>query len=86
MLHDNQGVSEIPQIFECRQKLVIVPLVKADAGLIQNIGHAHQAGTDLGCQADSLGLAAGQASRGPGQGQIIQSHIDKEADSGFDLL
>ena len=86
MLHDNQGVSEIPQIFECSQKLVIVPLVKADAGFIQNIGHAHQAGTDLGCQADTLCLAAGQGPRCPGQGQIIQSHIDKETDSGFDLL
>ena len=68
------------------EKLVIVPLVKTNAGLVQNVGHAHQPGSALSGKADSLGLSAGQGSRGPGQGQILQPHVDEEGDSGPDLL
>ena len=60
--------------------------MQADAGLIQNIGHAHQTGTDLGGQSDALGLASGQGSGSPGQGQIVQAHVDQEIDPGLDLF
>ena len=50
------------------QQLVIVPLVQADAGLVQNIGHAHQTGTNLGGQADSLGFSAGKRAGGSWKG------------------
>ena len=36
--------------------------MKADTGLIQNIGNPHKAGTDLGSQTDSLGLSSGKGS------------------------
>ena len=51
-------------------QLVVVPLVQADAGLVQDIQHAHQGGADLGGQADALALAAGQGAArcGPGSG------------------
>ena len=86
MLHHQDGIPQVPQTLQCGQQLVIVPLVQADAGLIQDIGHAHQAGTDLGGQTDSLGLAAGQCSRSSGQGQVIQTHIDEKAHPGPDFL
>ena len=74
-------------MFQRRQKLVVVSLVKTDARLVENIGDAHQAGADLRCQTDSLRLAAGQGARCPGQGQIIQSHIrSRKLDSRTDLL
>ena len=60
--------------------------MEADAGLIQNISHPHQTGANLGGQPDSLGLTAGQRTRGSGQGQIVQSHINQEINSGFNLL
>ena len=86
MLHHNQGITQIPQTLQGRQQLIVVPLMQADAGLVQDIGHAHQAGADLSGQTDTLSLAAGQAAGGPGQGQIIQSHINQEADAGLNLF
>ena len=83
--HDDR-IPQVAQVLEGPQQLVVVPLVEADAGLIQNIADADQAGTDLGSQTDPLGLAARQGGRGPGQGQVIQAHVDQEADPGFNLL
>ena len=34
VLHHNQGVAQIPEIFQGREQLVVVPLVQADAGLV----------------------------------------------------
>ena len=68
------------------KKLVIIPLMESDAGLVQDIGHSHQAGAYLGGQADALGLSAGQGACGPGQGKIIQSHVNKKAYPGPDFL
>ena len=86
MLHHQNGVSQIPQMLQRVQQLVVVPLMQADAGLIQNIGNPHQAGTDLGCQPDPLGFPAGQRAGGPGKAQIVQSHVHEEAHPGPDLL
>jgi hypothetical protein len=36
----------------------MVPLVEADAGLIQDIEHTHQAGTDLSGETDALRLSS----------------------------
>ena len=60
--------------------------MEADAGFVQDIGHAHQTRADLGSQTDPLGLAARKGARGPGQGKVIQSHVDEEHDPGPDLL
>ena len=67
-------------MFQGIQKLVIVPLVKSDTRLVQNICHTDQTGADLGCQADSLRLAAGQRASRTRQGKVFQTDIDKEAD------
>ena len=60
--------------------------MQANAGFIQYIGHAYQAGTDLGRQADPLRLTSGQRSGSPGKGQIFQPHIQQEVQSCLDLL
>ena len=86
VLHHDQGVAQIPQMLQRPQQLIVVPLVQADGGLIQNIQHAHQRRTDLGSQPDPLALAAGKGSRRPGQGQVAQSHIRQELQAGLDLL
>ena len=86
MLHHDQGVAQIPQVAQGTQQLVIVPLVQADGGLVQNIQHPRQGGADLGCQPNPLALAAGQGSGGPGQGQVAQAHIRQKLQPGADLL
>ena len=86
VLDNDQGVAQVPQVLQRAQQLVVVPLVQADGGFVQNIQHAHQGRTDLGSQPDPLALAAGKGSRRAGQGQIAQSHIRQELQAGLDLL
>ena len=86
MLHRNQRIAEVSEAFQSCKQLVIVPLVKSDARLIQNIADSHQAGADLRRQSDTLCLSARKRGGSPRQGEIFQSDIDKEADSRPDLL
>ena len=85
MLHHNEGIAQIPELFQGHKQLVIVTLVKADGRLVQNIQNACQRRANLGSQSDTLALAAGQGSGGPGQGQVLQTHIHQKAQAGFDL-
>ena len=75
MLHDDHGIAQISEMVQRVEQLVVVPLVKADGRLVQDIGNAHQAGADLCRQADPLRFSAGQRSRGAGKGQIVQSDV-----------
>ena len=68
-------------MLESPQEFVIIPLVETDARFIENIDYANQAGTNLGCQTDALGFAAGKGSGRPGQGQIIQTDINQKSQS-----
>ena len=86
MLHHNEGVSQVTQVLQGAQQLVVIPLVQADGRLVQDIQHAHQGRSDLGSQADPLALAAGKGACRPGQGQIAQAHIHEELQPGLDLL
>ena len=68
VLHHDQGVAQVPQVLEGGQQLVVVPLVQADGGLVQDIQHPHQGGADLRGQADALALAAGEGAGAAGSG------------------
>ena len=86
MLHHDHGIAQIPQVLQGAQQLVVVPLVQADAGLVQDIADPHQAGADLGGQADALGLPAGEGGGGPGQGEVLQPYVHQESHPGPNLL
>ena len=86
MLHHQQGISQVPQVLHGFQQHIVVPLVQADGWLIQDIQHPHEGGADLRGQTDALALAAGQGSRPPGQGEVLQAHRLEEAQPAFDLL
>ena len=86
VLHHQQGVAQVPQVLHGGQQHVVVPLVQADGGLVQDIEHPHEGGADLGGQADALALAAGEGGRRPAQGQVLQPHALEEAQPVLDLL
>ena len=52
----------------------MIPLVQSDAGFIQDIEDACQAGADLGGQPDSLTFTAGECRRGPVQGEVVKTY------------
>ena len=78
VLDDDQGISQISQIFQCIQKLVIIPLVQTYTRLIQDIGDSDQTGADLSRESYALSLASGKSSRRSGQGQIIKAYVAQE--------
>src|SRR5690606_33915043 len=82
----NQGVADIAKTFECLDEPGIVTLVQADAGFIEDIEHPHQAGADLGGEADALGLATGEGIGGAFKCEVIETDIDQEAEALVDFL
>ena len=65
---------------------MVVTLMQADARLVEDIEHAHQARADLGRQADSLCFTAGKRGRRAIEREVIQSDIDQEAKALADFL
>ena len=65
----------IAKVFKRGQKPVIIPLVQADAWLIQHIKHALKAGTDLAGKANPLALPTRKRAGIARQGQIFEPDI-----------
>ena len=86
VLHHDQGVADVPQMLQGFQQLVVVPLMQTDGGLVQNVQHSHEGGTDLSSQPDPLAFAAGQSAGGTSQGQIAQAYIRQKLQPGADFL
>jgi hypothetical protein len=86
VLHHDEGVAQVPELPQRLQQLVVVPLVEANGGLVQDIQHPHEAGADLGGQADALALAAGEGGGGAAKCQVLEPHAPEEAQPGADLL
>ena len=74
VLDDQHRIAQLAQLFQGLNEPVVVALVQADRGLIQNVEHAAQPGADLRGQADALPFAT--AERG---GVAVQREVS-EAD------
>src|ERR1035441_10149252 len=60
VLDDQDGVAQVAKFFEGLDEAVVVALVEADGGLVEDVEDAAEAGTNLGGEADALALAAGE--------------------------
>src|SRR5690606_37540684 len=60
VLDDDEGVAEVAQPLEGRDETLVVALVQADRGLVEDVEHAHQSRAYLGGEADALRLTAGE--------------------------
>ena len=58
VLDDDDRVAEVAQPAQRGEQSLVVALVQPDAGLVQDVEHAHEPRPDLGGQPDALGLAA----------------------------
>jgi len=75
VFNDQNGIAHVSHGQKGLEQPLVVSLVQAYAGLIQDIEHAGQFGADLGGQTDPLAFTPGQRSRGPVQGKIGQTDI-----------
>jgi hypothetical protein len=60
VLDDEDRVAKVAKFFESLDQAVVVALMQADGGLVEDIKDAAQARADLRRKADALALAAGQ--------------------------
>ena len=86
VLDHDHGVAEVAQPRQHVEQLVVVALVQADRGLVEDVEHAHEARPDLGREPDPLRLAAGQRRRRPLERQVADADRVEEAQALDDLL
>ena len=82
--HDHR-VAEIPQAVQGRDQLLVVALVQADRGLVEDVHDADQAGADLGRQPDPLRLAARQRAGRAGHREVADADVVEEGEPLGDL-
>ena len=85
VLDDQQRVTQVAEFFQCAQQPRVVAGMQPDRRFVQHVQHAAQSAADLGRQPDPLHLAAGKRRGGPGQGQVLQAHLDQELRAVVDL-
>ncbi len=81
VLHHDHRIPQISQASQRVQQPFVIPLVQADARLIEDVEHAHQPRADLGGQPDPLGLAARERGGASAEGQVIETHVAKKAEA-----
>ena len=86
VLHHQHRVAQVAHLLEGADELQVIPLVEADARLVQHVEHALELAPDLGSEADALALAAGEGGRAAVQSEVAQAHIVQEAQALADLL
>ncbi len=86
VLDDEYRIAQIPHLGQGGQKALVVPLVEADAGLVQNIENTGQLGSDLRGQPDALGFSPREGGGRPVQAQVSQPDVLEKCQPVPDLL
>ena len=73
VLDDEDCVAEVAKFFESLNEAVVVALMQANGGLVEDVEDAAQARTDLRGQADALALAAGERGGVAVEGKIVEA-------------
>ena len=74
------------QALERLEQAVVVLLVEADRGLVEDVEDAREAAADLRGEADALALAAAKRAAGAVEVEIVEPDIVEEAEALVDLL
>ena len=82
--HDHR-VAEVAEAVEGRDQLLVVALVEADRGLVEDVHDPDQAGADLGREPDPLRLAAGERARRAIEREVADADVLEEGEPFGDL-
>ena len=85
VLDDEDGVAEVAQVFERVDEALVVALVQADGGLVEDVEDAAEAGADLGGEADALAFAAGEGGGGAVEREVAEADGVEEFEALDDL-
>ena len=78
VLDDKDGIAEVAELQQGLDEAVVVALMQANGGLVENIEHAAELGADLGCEPDALSLSAGERGGVAVESEVIQTHRAEE--------
>ena len=79
VLHNDNRVTRIAQALKARDKAVVIPLVQADAWLIEDVEDIHEFRAYLRSEAYTLCLTTRYGARSTRQRQVAEAHIYQEA-------
>ena len=65
---------------------LVIALMKADGGLVEDIEHAHEARTDLRRKTNALRFATGKRGGRTFEREVIETHVHQETQALGDLL
>ncbi len=75
MLDHEDRVAGVAQMLQRLEKLSLVAVVQADARLVEDVQHVHEAAADLARKSDPLRLSARERRCGAIQREIVQPHV-----------
>ena len=85
VLHHDHGVADVAQPGERLQQTVIISLVQADRGLVEDVEHAHKARPDLRGEPDALRLPTGERRRTAVERQVTDTNVVQKRQALNDL-
>ena len=85
VLDDDDRVADVAQALERRDHLGVVFRVQADARLVEDVEHPHQAGADLRRQPDALRLAARERAGAAVEVEVVEPDAEQELQPRADL-
>ena len=86
VLDHEHGVAEVLEPLEGADQPVVVALVEADRGLVEDVEHADQLGADLGRESQPLRLAARERRGRAVELQVADADVVEEREALADLL
>ncbi len=86
VLDHQHGVAEVAQPDQRLDEAVVVALVQADGRFVEHVEHPDEARADLARQADALCLAPGERGGRPREAEVVEAHVEQEAQPRVDLL
>ena len=78
VLDDDHGVPEVAQAHQGVEQTPVVALVQSDRRFVEDVQHPHEPRTDLARQTDALRFASRQGGGAPGQGEVVEPHVEQE--------
>ena len=86
MLHDDDGVPGVAQLFENVDEAGGVARMKADAGFIEHEERVDEARAETRREIHALGLAAGKRARGTVEREVTEADFDEVGEAGADFF
>ena len=78
VLNNKYGITAVSELLERLNKTVVVSLMQTNGRLVQNVKDAHETGTNLSCQANTLGLSTRKRCCCTRKREVVQANVYQE--------